>query len=99
MASIEALILDPNLSICRRFLHPGQQPFVGNGEHQRADTGIFDFMEHLPGEFLKHPDNSFKTPREVAPGVVDGGAVGSCVDARNAAPRSIELRFTAWIVL
>ncbi len=35
------------------------------GEHQWADTGIFDFMRHLPGEILKHPDNNFKTPSEV----------------------------------
>lgn len=36
------------------------------GEHQWKDTGIFDFMEALPGELLKHPDNDFKTPSEVA---------------------------------
>jgi alpha-amylase len=36
------------------------------GEHQWEDTGIFEFMRHLPGEFLKHPDNSFKTVSEVA---------------------------------
>jgi alpha-amylase len=36
------------------------------GEHQWEDTGIFDFMRHLPSEILKHPDNSFKTPGEVA---------------------------------
>ncbi len=35
------------------------------GEHQWEDTGIFDFMRHLPGEILKHPDNNFKTPSEV----------------------------------
>jgi len=35
------------------------------GEHQWEDTGIFDFMRHLPGEVLKHPDNNFKTPSEV----------------------------------
>jgi len=35
------------------------------GEHQWKDTGIFDFMQHLPGEILKHPDNNFKTPSEV----------------------------------
>jgi alpha-amylase len=35
------------------------------GEHQWEDTGIFDFVEHLPGEILKHPDNDFKTPGEV----------------------------------
>jgi alpha-amylase len=35
------------------------------GEHQWADTGIFDFMRYLPQEILKHPDNDFKTPSEV----------------------------------
>jgi len=35
------------------------------GEHQWEDTGIFNFMRHLPGEVLKHPDNDFKTPSEV----------------------------------
>jgi alpha-amylase len=36
------------------------------GEHQWQDTGIFDFMRHLPDEILKHPDNNFKTPGEIA---------------------------------
>jgi alpha-amylase len=36
------------------------------GEHQWEDTGIFNFMRHLPEEVLKHPDNDFKTPSEVA---------------------------------
>ena len=35
------------------------------GEHQWADTGIFDFIRHLPGEVLKHPDNNFLTPSQV----------------------------------
>jgi len=35
------------------------------GEHQWADTGIFDFIRHLPEQILKHPDNNFKTPSEV----------------------------------
>jgi len=34
------------------------------GEHQWEDTGIFDFLEHLPEEVFKHPDNDFKTPSE-----------------------------------
>ncbi len=34
------------------------------GEHQWADTGIFDFLRHLPGEILKHPDNDFVTVEE-----------------------------------
>ncbi len=35
------------------------------GEHQWEDTGIFEFLRHLPGEVLSHPDNSFKTVGEV----------------------------------
>ena len=35
------------------------------GEHQWEDTGIFDFMRHLPEQILKHPDNDFKTPSEI----------------------------------
>lgn len=34
------------------------------GEHQWEDTGIFEFLTHLPKEVLKHPDNSFVTPSE-----------------------------------
>lgn len=34
------------------------------GEHQWADTGIFDFLRHLPPEILRHPDNYFVTPSE-----------------------------------
>jgi len=46
------------------------------GEHQWADTGIFQFMDALPREFLKNPDNDFKTPSEIVAnyhpvGVVD----------------------------
>jgi alpha-amylase len=36
------------------------------GEHQWEDTGIFNFLRHLPEEILKHPDNSFKTVSETA---------------------------------
>jgi alpha-amylase len=36
------------------------------GEHQWEDTGIFDFMRNLPEQVLKHPDNDFKTPSELA---------------------------------
>lgn len=35
------------------------------GEHQWHDTGIFDFLRHLPKEIFKHPDNDFRTPSEV----------------------------------
>lgn len=36
------------------------------GEHQWEDTGIFAFMDHLPGKILEHPDNTFKTVTETA---------------------------------
>ena len=36
------------------------------GEHQWEDTGIFDFLKQMPWEILKHPDNEFLLPREVA---------------------------------
>lgn len=35
------------------------------GEHQWESTGIFDFLDYLPGEILKHRDFDFKTPSEV----------------------------------
>jgi alpha-amylase len=34
------------------------------GEHQWAETGIFDFLDHMPEAILAHPDWSFKTPTE-----------------------------------
>lgn len=36
------------------------------GEHQWADTGIFDFFSWLPGEVLKYDHLRFSTPQEVA---------------------------------
>lgn len=36
------------------------------GEHQWDDTGIFNFMRHLPQKLLKNPYINFKTPSEVA---------------------------------
>ncbi len=35
------------------------------GEHQRSETGIFDFLRYLPSEILKHPQElEFVTPSE-----------------------------------
>lgn len=34
------------------------------GEHQWAEDGIFDFLNQLPGEILKNPDNEFLTLSE-----------------------------------
>jgi len=36
------------------------------GEHQWEDTGIFEFIKHLPEKILEHPDNNFMTPCEAA---------------------------------
>jgi alpha-amylase len=35
------------------------------GEHQWTETGIFDFLYHMPGEVMKNGKNDFKTPSEV----------------------------------
>jgi len=35
------------------------------GEHQWAETGIFDFLREMPGEILKHPQLRFATPGEL----------------------------------
>jgi len=58
------------------------------GEHQWADTGIFDFIRRLPEEILRHPDNSFKTPSEVVAsyepiGVIDVPHVISWADTER----------------
>lgn len=36
------------------------------GEHQWDESGIFDFLEHLPGEWLNQPGHTFKTVTQVA---------------------------------
>ncbi len=55
------------------------------GEHQWADTGIFDFFEKLPGEVLGHKDMAFVTPSEAivkykAKGIYDVEEVTSWAD-------------------
>ena len=35
------------------------------GEHQWESTGIFDFLDHLPAEIMKHKDFNFLTPSEI----------------------------------
>ena len=36
------------------------------GEHQKTETGIFDFLNALPGEILKQTKFTFATPSELA---------------------------------
>jgi len=45
------------------------------GEHQWEDTGIFKFLEALPGEVGKHRHLSFKTPSEVASHIEPKGEI------------------------
>ena len=64
------------------------------GEHQWESTGIFEFLRHLPDEILKHPDNDFKFPSEVAS---DYPSVGE-LDVHN--PLSwadVERDVSAWL--
>lgn len=36
------------------------------GEHQWPETGIFEFLEHLPQHLLQHPNVVFMTPNQIA---------------------------------
>mgnify|MGYP006208128877 CR=1 FL=1 len=36
------------------------------GEHQWHESGIFDFLEHLPGQWLSQENHTFKTVTQVA---------------------------------
>jgi len=58
------------------------------GEHQWADTGIFNFLRHLPEQILSHSDNDFKTPSEViasypTDGEIDVGRLVSWADTER----------------
>jgi len=43
------------------------------GEHQWVDTGIFEFLRHLPREVLRHQNLRFATPGEIARDVAPQG--------------------------
>lgn len=64
------------------------------GEHQWADTGIFDFLRALPDAIFKHPDFSFKTPSEVA----DSAKSVGTLDIHNFISwADIDRDLTAWL--
>lgn len=64
------------------------------GEHQWEDTGIFKFMEQLPGEILKNPDNNFVTVSEAARKYPIRGTI----DAHNFTSwADLERDLTAWL--
>jgi alpha-amylase len=64
------------------------------GEHQWQESGIFDFLDHLPGEWLKTPGNTFMTVSEV----IDSNDASDFVDV----PQTItwadtERDLSAWL--
>lgn len=64
------------------------------GEHQWEDTGIFEFMRHLPYELWKHPHNDFKTPSEV----IDSYPVEADLDIHTPISwADIERDLSAWL--
>lgn len=64
------------------------------GEHQKADTGIFDFLKALPGAILKKSPFTFMTPSEVA----DSFQPVSAIQVPNPISWADEERdLTAWL--
>lgn len=61
--------------VCNLFMD-----FETFGEHQWAESGIFDFMKHLPGEVLKGGRNDFLTPSQV---IDRYGSEGGGIDVPN----------------
>ncbi|MGQ1786526.1 MULTISPECIES: glycoside hydrolase family 57 protein [unclassified Saccharicrinis] len=53
--------VDPKAEVINLFMD-----YETFGEHQWKETGIFEFLEGLPEEILKHKELSFSTPSEVA---------------------------------
>jgi len=45
------------------------------GEHQWADSGIFEFMRHLPEDVMKGSNFTFSTPSEVAENIAPVGKI------------------------
>jgi alpha-amylase len=64
------------------------------GEHQWEDTGIFDFLRHMPEEVLRHPDNDFVTPSEA---VDRYSAVGEYDAPDYVSWADVERDISAWL--
>ncbi len=64
------------------------------GEHHWASSGIFDFMEALPGRILAHPDFGFVTPSEAA----ENGSPMARLDVPEYVSwADVERDLTAWL--
>ena len=64
------------------------------GEHQWRETGIFDFLEALPGAVLRRSDFRFQTPAEAAAARGPAGSI-DCPDPVSWA--DTERDTTAWL--
>jgi alpha-amylase len=64
------------------------------GEHQSADTGILEFMRHLPDQVLQQPGFRFRTPAQVAA----ERAAASELDIPNPVSwADVERNLSAWL--
>ncbi len=63
------------------------------GEHHWVDTGIFDFLEHMPEAILRRSDWSFKTPSET---LASYPAVAPLSFPRTVSWADLERDLTAW---
>ena len=64
------------------------------GEHQWKETGIFEFLEHLPHEVFKHQHLEFKTPDEV---ISENPPVGEIDVPHPLSWADIERDASAWL--
>jgi alpha-amylase len=64
------------------------------GEHQWAETGIFEFMRRLPAAILDHPDGGFVTPSEA---IARHDAAGSVEFRDWVSWADSERDLTAWL--
>lgn len=64
------------------------------GEHQWAESGIFDFMEHLPERIFSHSKFTFSTPSEV---VANAHPVGKIYVPTPISWADEERDLTAWL--
>jgi len=63
------------------------------GEHQWSETGIFQFLDHLPEALLKHPHWDFRTPSEVIDRYPQVATMGF---PRTVSWADVERDLTAW---
>jgi alpha-amylase len=64
------------------------------GEHQWADTGIFDFLDHFPGKLLARPQWSFVTPSEA---IARYPAISELSFPRTVSWADMERDLSAWL--